>query len=292
MRKCIICDIDKEEEEFNQEHIIPGALGNKDLYFYEICTECNSRLGRNVDFYLTECFPMKLIRNSLKLKSQNGVIPNPFKEGRDKAGRVVRTDDDLKPSFGNVVKEEDGIVTIEAPTIKEAKSIIRKKLKRKGYENEEIERMIEAAYAKSEIFQPDMIIEIEIDFGKLKLAIIKIAYEYGVLKLGSSFYQDKQAEKIRTILKNASEGKYDIKYKMIAPMPELFYEKVVKVINPKINVHILWFDADLENRLVVNIILFKQKMFSYSVCISFEAEKYSINRIKPDIVNVGDNINL
>lgn len=286
MRKCIICNIDKEEKEFNKEHIIPDALGNKSLYFYEVCKECNAKLGRNIDCYLTESFPMKLIRHGLKLKSQNDVIPNPFKEGRDKKGRIVRTDGNLKPSIGNVVKEEEGILTVEAATVEEAKSIIRKKLRRKGYGTEEIESMIETSNSRSEVFQPDMSMEVMVDLGKLELAIVKIAYEYGVLKLGTSFYQDKQAEKIRTILKNASEGNQHTKYKMIAQMPVTLYEKFAKSIHPEINVHALWFDADLENRLVVNIILFKEKLFAYSVCISFEADKYSANKIDPDIVSV------
>ena len=45
---CIICG---QYRECSLEHIIPKALGNETLKTYDVCKDCNSKLGDNVDSY-------------------------------------------------------------------------------------------------------------------------------------------------------------------------------------------------------------------------------------------------
>ena len=65
--RCIICGKDKEEKNFSKEHIIPGALGNKDLTTFSVCKDCNSKLGDHVDSYFTNHNLIKIIRQQRKL---------------------------------------------------------------------------------------------------------------------------------------------------------------------------------------------------------------------------------
>ena len=48
MKKCIICKKIKEDGEFNKEHIIPESIGGS-LTIENVCKECNSKLGEEID---------------------------------------------------------------------------------------------------------------------------------------------------------------------------------------------------------------------------------------------------
>lgn len=48
MRKCIICNLDKEDNSFNEEHVIPLILGNKTFTIQNVCTCCNSLMGEKI----------------------------------------------------------------------------------------------------------------------------------------------------------------------------------------------------------------------------------------------------
>jgi hypothetical protein len=79
MKRCIFCRKDKEDEEFNKEHIILDSLGgrgNEDI-FYNVCTICNNILGNKIDSLLADNSIIKHMRFLFKIKGRNGV-PNPF----------------------------------------------------------------------------------------------------------------------------------------------------------------------------------------------------------------------
>ena len=44
MKKCIICNTEKEEDKFNIEHVIPESAGGS-FEIDNVCEECNSLLG-------------------------------------------------------------------------------------------------------------------------------------------------------------------------------------------------------------------------------------------------------
>ena len=74
MKKCIICGELKKENEFNIEHIIPEALGNKSLKIDNVCVNCNSKLGSKVDKYITTGFFMELVRMCNNVGGKNNNI--------------------------------------------------------------------------------------------------------------------------------------------------------------------------------------------------------------------------
>ncbi len=55
MPRCIYCQIEKGDEEFNREHVLPESFGrfNNNLTLINIvCTECNQYFGDNLDIHL------------------------------------------------------------------------------------------------------------------------------------------------------------------------------------------------------------------------------------------------
>src|SRR6478609_8614538 len=79
MRTCIICNIQKDVSLFNEEHIIPAAIGGK-FTVNNVCTACNSHLGNTVDSALLKNTGILHYRNVFDLTRQpSGHIPNPFK---------------------------------------------------------------------------------------------------------------------------------------------------------------------------------------------------------------------
>ncbi|MBC2580835.1 HNH endonuclease [Clostridium sp. DJ247] len=79
MKKCIFCRKDKNDEDFNKEHIILDSLGGRgsENIFYNVCIICNGMLGNKVDSLLANKEIMKYMRFLFKIKGRNGV-PNPF----------------------------------------------------------------------------------------------------------------------------------------------------------------------------------------------------------------------
>ena len=73
MKKCIICEKIKNEEEFNKEHIIPEFIGGS-LTINSVCKSCNSRLGKEIDSeilndYLIKCHVVKKKKKKKKNSS-------------------------------------------------------------------------------------------------------------------------------------------------------------------------------------------------------------------------------
>lgn len=58
MKKCIICKKIKEDGEFNKEHIIPESIGGS-LTIENVCKECNSKLGEEIDSKIVNDFFIK-----------------------------------------------------------------------------------------------------------------------------------------------------------------------------------------------------------------------------------------
>ena len=102
MKRCIFCG--KSEDEFDSknmwsdEHIIPECLGNSTLKINNVCKHCNSNLGTYVDNYFVNHHFIKSKRQFLRLRSQNGNIPNAFQEGVTADGERIRMSADFVPS--------------------------------------------------------------------------------------------------------------------------------------------------------------------------------------------------
>lgn len=75
MKKCIICEKIKNNEEFNKEHIIPESIGGS-LTIENVCKACNSKLGKEIDSKIINDFLIKgeIVGNKIRSKKNKEKI--------------------------------------------------------------------------------------------------------------------------------------------------------------------------------------------------------------------------
>ena len=89
---CIICH--RDDVELSDEHVIPEAIGGY-YHIYNVCKECNSGLGANVDKHLLNHWLIKSARHAHGLKGYSNTIPNPLiGDGVLPTGEKVRVEED------------------------------------------------------------------------------------------------------------------------------------------------------------------------------------------------------
>lgn len=210
--RCIIC---REEKAESEEHIIPEALGNKKLITMRVCEECNNKLGANVDDYLTNHPIVKLIRTNENLLGKSG------KEIKFFSGIEVDVDTGLKYDMKTgkpvlqprMITGNDGHIRIEAANVQAGLNYFKKVMKRKGYSDEQIDKFCEEAITgEAQLTSPPKFKkDATIDFSKLGLSAIKIAYEYAFSVLGEKYIDDDVAILFaRELKKNAYSAKNQI----------------------------------------------------------------------------------
>lgn len=210
--RCIIC---REERDESEEHIIPEALGNKKLITKRVCEECNNKLGTNVDNYLTNHPIVKLIRINENLFGKSGTDIKFF------SGVEVDEETGLKYNMKSgkpilqprMIAGSDGHIRIEAANVEAGLDHFSKVMKRKGYSDEQIDKFCEGAITgEAELVSPPKFKkDATIDFSRLGLSAIKIAYEYAFSVLGEKYIDDEVAILFaRELKKNAYSTKADI----------------------------------------------------------------------------------
>lgn len=281
MSKCIFCN--KTEADFKggncwtEEHIIPKALGNNSLKLRNVCKECNSKLGSNVDDYFVNHTLIKIIRQNLKLPGESGKIPNAFAQGKDTKGNIIRVDKDFHPTIVPDIKMKGNRVHIIAGTKEEAKSIVRKKLSRMKRSEKEIqEALIKVDETKSECYQPVISYDITVDPNRFFMEVLKIAYEYAIYKIGDDYLKDSRAMEIQQYLKKAIDGEMKDecdKCYGVQMMPKEIRRKLPY--EGDLNYHLLMLHPDCEKKLIAEIILFMNPQLSFSVLLSQDASRYA-----------------
>lgn len=280
MRKCIFCNRTeadfKEDNCWTEEHIIPKALGNNSLKLLNVCKECNSRLGTNVDNYFVNHILVKIIRQNLKLPGQSGEIPNAFAEGKDEKGNIIRLDKDYHPTIVPTLKTKGNEVRGVAGTKEEAKQMVRKKLSRMKIPEEVIqEKLSKIDEMKSQCYQPKISYDITVELNRFFMEALKIAYEYTIYKIGYDYLKDSRAMEIQQYLKKAKDG--EMKNKCDECYGVSFLHKEIKDIlqnTNDLNIHMLMLHPDYDKKLIAEIILFMNPMLSFSVLVSQDANKY------------------
>lgn len=292
MKKCIICRELKSEDKFNEEHIIEDSLGGK-IKIYDVCKECNSKLGTKIDACLTNNFISELYRYDFKIKGKSGNLPNPFKQGTlvGEEGRTVVCDEELKPKLRTYVEQDydNNKIIVSAENEEEAYRIIRKIMKRRGKNNitdEEISNMI--IEKKNQQFRPQVKFNKELDFNLIGLAIIKIAYEFSYRWLGKEYLNDLQSNKLSSMLLTyIREDKVSNIEGSIGNIPEslsggLKKELIATLFNKDLSeidlnkLHIVLLQVS-NGKLYCNVSIFGT--FNYWVLISNEANNYqNINK--------------
>lgn len=281
MRKCIFCNrTEKDFENGNSwtiEHIIPEALGNKTLKIYDVCKECNSKLGTCIDGYFVNNELIKIVRQSLKIPNKNGTIPNAFKEGKDAENHLIRVNDSFQPRLIPYTEIDGSIIRIGAPSSKIAKEIAYKILKRMNYSDEQISKFLENAVYKSNSYQPVINFNFEIDLNRFCIEALKIAYEYAFFKLGNLYLNDTTAKKIRNYLYKVIDGKMENKH-LECPYVLNVNQNIENILKKFSihNYHMLSLNKNIKNQVIVYVILFMESVFSFCICVSENAELYDI----------------
>lgn len=303
MRRCIFCGLTEEDFKDNncwtEEHIIPEALGNKTLKIFDVCKDCNSGLGTYVDKYFVDHILLKIKRQELGLKAKSGEVPNAFTEGKGKDGQRIRVDEKFQPTTVPHIKEDGHNIRIIAPTKKEAKNMIQKKLSRMN----KPEKMIRDALSQvdeteSQVYQPVIQYDFKIELNRFFMEAVKIAFEYAVLNLGNEYLKDSRAMQIQQYLKSAIDGKMKNECTEFPGVGLIHKEisnflKVGKALKSNENHHLLIIHPDLDNRLIAEVILFMEPAFSFGVLLSEDACIYCIpGGILSELVEVKTNPNL
>lgn len=178
---CIICHQDNVT--LSDEHIIPDSMGGY-IHCYNVCKDCNSKLGEQVDKHLMNHFFIQGARHNHQLKGKKDAIPNPLL-----GDAVLKTGEKVR------VEEENGVITPHllptAPVISDDNrsfhvvldkrdeklipSIAQKMYKKMGLKPGEFKIVSERQ--EHQLVQPVIEKQSIIDLKKFKIGILKIAYE-------------------------------------------------------------------------------------------------------------------
>ncbi|WP_214721705.1 HNH endonuclease [Exiguobacterium sp. s192] len=199
--QCIFC---LEEKVSSKEHVFPDSLGGL-LIIYDVCKDCNDKLGEKVDYHLVDHGLMQLARFTKGLKGKKGTIPNPLSVGKstddpDMTLRYKHTSDGTPGALyviPNVIFDDGKYrVMVDASEPDRLVETVNKILIRNGLESMTKEEIFSKAhYEKTE--NPRMDIEMVIDMHSYRKAIIKIIYEMTYYWLGKDYLNDEMAIKIR-----------------------------------------------------------------------------------------------
>ena len=290
MTKCIICNKIKDNNDFNKEHIIPESIGGS-LTIENVCKACNNKLGKEIDSKIIDDFLIKgqVVGNKIKNKNNKEkvlfekLISNKNPQIKLKAKRVN----------GKLEKWEANTSLKASAEDKNFHSIYFDSNKDKRIVLKEIEKQFKNKYGKTLTEEEkEMIIykinneyiypKIEfnstkiIDFKKITMKFIKIAYETAYYILGKKYLDDKIGQELRESLFNENHKLIE---KYTERGMELISNPKFKEIFNKINnltdknlIHLIEI-SEINNKLYIAINLFN--IYNNCICIT-ETEIYII----------------
>jgi len=207
---CIFCLKPKPRDDRSVEHVFPESLGGT-ITMIEVCRTCNSRIGTQVDRYLTDHWAIQNDRLLKGLRGKDGKLPNPFARGRseDKYGNPVQ----VRMEHGKIsdiyavtnikpVKNEGGVITGYDVTVDgrdEAKlpDIIAGLKKRHAALGQDLnvgDQRVRTD-AGSQITQ-----HVPFDTYQYYRAILKVGYELTYLFCGPAYLDDPIGTRIRDLI--------------------------------------------------------------------------------------------
>jgi len=210
MKTCIFCGNEFDENTTPLEHIIPEAMGNKELTCHNVCQDCNRKLSP-IEDKLIRSFRIKAARQYHKIKGKRGKIPDvdfgeTIIEGQQgaKARYTVKKDGTTELKVKG--KSDNGTIHLdfEEFTVDKVKEVKRRREGKKNHrqpytiwvygDNKKIEeatKKIEATIneseqqaikgtgvKKGEVKPPSMLNTEIIEDLRMYCALAKIAYEY------------------------------------------------------------------------------------------------------------------
>lgn len=204
MRKCIICLKEKNENDFDIEHIIPESFGNKKLTINCVCKKCNNKIGTEIDAKNSNASFYKLIRSFEKIKGKDGIANYSFPAEDKKGNKYVLRDRLTKIENVPKVIQTDNSLQINGVSKDKAKEIISTKHQRGSLSDSQYAKAISLIDniepSKDNI---ELSIDISINYIYLVLEMLKIIYEYSYLKFGEIIEKVPDLENIRRIIFDA-----------------------------------------------------------------------------------------
>ncbi|MDM8515400.1 HNH endonuclease [Desulfobacterales bacterium HSG16] len=211
MKECIICRKETKRDDFSVEHVIPEALGGN-YTIKSVCRECNSFLGKRIDSGLVNNLFSDIMRYKKQLPGKTGKIPTPLSGVfKDQANRNIKVR--IKYSTNNEIihevlpipqmeKDKNGnikniLISCNEHNISNKDECIEKLLKRHDlYKEKTGITSIEKELLPHHTTQTH-----EINWGKIAIGLLKIAYEFTVNQI-TEYYGSCDARMISKILLN------------------------------------------------------------------------------------------
>ena len=209
---CIICH--RDNVELSDEHVIPDSMGGY-IHCYNVCKECNSRLGDHVDACLLNHYLIMGLRHVHKLKGKKGAIPNPLLgDAVLKTGEKVRVEEangvltpHILPSAPVISDDNRSFnIVLDKRDEKLIPSIVKKMYKKMGLKPGKFKIVSEAE--EHQLIQPVIEKRSLIDLKNYKIGILKIAYECCV-QLFPEFEDDPLGRLYAEILYSAAIERLD-----------------------------------------------------------------------------------
>lgn len=251
---CIICH--RDSQELSDEHVIPEAIGGY-YHIYNVCKDCNSRLGHHVDKLLLNHWFIKAARHKKKLKGYKGYIPNPLiGEGSLSTGEKVRVeqDNDGKMSVRYIptppIVSDDGKsfkIQVDARDEKNVPKIRTKILKRHKIDETKVQIIYDTKVVKIE--NPEVKMQTAIDIKNYKMGLLKIAYEFTADKI-DGYVDEPIAELYAGILYDGNPDRLD----------EVFFEGDA-IANANLNILESVIDNSNTDRHILLLINHQNKLY-------------------------------
>jgi len=283
--RCIFCG---EHKESSREHIIPEALGNRYFVTYDVCTECNNRLGSEIDAPFVDDFLMRTARKALGIKGKQNSLPNIIAGTYEvDGGRKIRVDDEGHWSLLPAVKEENGAVQISASSkadgIRIVEENVKRRLKREGIEWTEDVRAVLMKHLKiteQPVLPPETLPQ-RSDFRAIYFGVLKIAYEYSSSILGGNYFNDEIAKACRRMLNNPSAASFEEIQRYIhhVPAPK-------DIVEPWTNKYHVLSLMMIEGIIGMDVALYGCHAWNFQIQISDCASNYSFHSPHIDLVPI------
>lgn len=209
---CIICHQDNVT--LSDEHIIPDSMGGY-IHCYNVCKDCNSKLGEQVDKHLMNHFFIQGARHNHHLKGKKDAIPNPLLgDAILKTGEKVRVEEvngvitpHLLPTAPVISDDNRSFhVVLDKRDEKLIPSIAQKMYKKMGIKPGEFK--IVSQREEHQLIQPVIEKQSIIDLKKFKIGILKIAYE-SCVQLFPEYENDPNGQLYAEILRTADLDRLD-----------------------------------------------------------------------------------
>lgn len=208
MINCIICREKKDNP--TEEHVIPQSIGGY-YKIYNVCKDCNSKLGEQIDSKLTNHKFIEFHRHLNGIKGKSGAVPNPFsgthtlaKDKDQKVRLIIENDGKLKPFIIPKVplinigsSSESFELILDRKEENNIDAIIDKLVKRNGLKRENV-KINDKKYHSE---RPEIVMQLTIDIKEFQIGILKIAYEFAVDSI-PDYFNTSDANTISKILFN------------------------------------------------------------------------------------------